>query len=329
MSTQSQITLTEFPTFEGVNAWTANSIAAVDWFFKLPPDAISEIIELAEYFDRNPIAVEALLPDDFEIPACRNLFDSIRVAVKEGPRFAVVDRLPLDDISYDSAIRIYWILMSLVARPVAQKLDGSLLFSVEDTGKKPIPGSGVRPATTNVEQNFHNDNSFNGMPPEFVTLLCVNPAADGGGISRVISLASVHNVLSKKHPEMLKRLYQPFYFDRQKEHHPGDDTTISQPLFSYEGGLKVRLGTTLVRAGYVVKGEPLDEAGDQALKTLVDVIDDPDLWVELTMERGQIQIVNNRETGHARTGFEDLPGSPKRQLERLWLRDEGRRAYLG
>lgn len=329
MNTVSQKSMSEFPSFEGVHAWTSNSIKKDDWFFKLPPKAIKEIIELAEYFDRNRIAIEALLPEDFEIPACRIVFKNIRKAVKEGPRFAVVDRLPLDDMSHDAAMRIYWILMSLIARPVAQKLDGSLIFSVEDTGKKPTPGSGVRPATTNIEQNFHNDNSFNGMPPEFVTLLCINPASDGGGISRVISLATVHNVLANHYPEMLKRLYQPFYFDRQKEHHPDDEPTISQPLFSYTGGLKVRLGTALVRAGYFVKGEPLDEAGEQALQALVKVIDDPNLWIELMMERGQIQIVNNQETGHARTGFNDLPGSPKRQLERLWLRDAGRRTYLG
>ena len=315
--------------FEGISAWTAESLSEEDWLFKLPKTAVTEIIELANYFDRNPIPVEALTPDDFAIPECRQILAAAKQAATNGPRFAVIDRLPLDDISNEVAIRTYWVLMSLISRPVSQKLDGSLLFSVEDSGRKPIPGSGVRPATTNVEQNFHNDNSFNGKPPEFVTLLCVNPAANGGGLSRVISLASVHNVLSAKHPDVLNRLYEPVYFDRQKEHHPDDEPTISQPIFSYDGTLKVRLGTALVRAGYIVKGKALDAETEGALETLINVINDPGLWVELMMERGQIQIVNNRETGHARTGFEDVPGTPKRQLERLWLRDSGRRAYLG
>ena len=58
-------------------AWTADSIRKADWFFNLTPKAIEEILELSEFLDRNPIAVEALQPEEFELPACRELFNSI------------------------------------------------------------------------------------------------------------------------------------------------------------------------------------------------------------------------------------------------------------
>ena len=41
-------------------------------------------------------------------------------------------------------------------------------------------GSGVRPDQTNMEQYFHNDNSYNTTPPEYVGLLCERPARSGG-----------------------------------------------------------------------------------------------------------------------------------------------------
>ena len=103
MSTVAENAISEFPSFEGVHAWISNSIKKDDRLFKLPPGATNEIIELAQYFDHNPIADEALHPKDFEIPACRIIFDDIRTAVKEGPSFAVVDRLPLDDMNQDAA----------------------------------------------------------------------------------------------------------------------------------------------------------------------------------------------------------------------------------
>ena len=60
------------------------------------------------------------------------------------------------------------------------------------------------------------------------------------------------------------------------------------------------------------------------------VFDQAELHVELGFEPGQIQYVNNRATGHARTEFVDFPEPErKRHLVRLWLRDAGRRGYCG
>jgi alpha-ketoglutarate-dependent taurine dioxygenase len=60
------------------------------------------------------------------------------------------------------------------------------------------------------------------------------------------------------------------------------------------------------------------------------VFDQPELHVELKFEAGQIQYVNNRATGHARTEFVDHPEpEKKRHLVRLWLRDHGKRGYRG
>ena len=48
------------------------------------------------------------------------------------------------------------------------------------------------------------------------------------------------------------------------------------------------------------------------------------------MERGQIQYVNNLETGHRRTAFEDYPEpANKRLMIRLWLRNAGEPRYQG
>ena len=315
--------------FDDPSSWTVDTITSDDYLFAIPDDALAEILDLAHFFERNPIMVEAITPDDFDIPAIRQFMKKVEYASRKGPRFALIDRLPIDDISDDAAVKVYWVLMSLMSRPVAQTLNGVFVFPVEDTGRQFEPGSGVRPATTNMEQNFHNDNCFNGMPPDFVTLLCVHPAVDGGGVSRVVSLTSVHNNLVDNHPDVLERLFDPFHFDRQKEHPEGEPLTISQPIFSFDDVLKVRLGNSLVRSGYAVKGESLDEKGQKALDVLTSVVEDPKNWLEFSLERGQIEIANNRETGHARSGYHDDPSKPRRRLERLWLRDEGRRTYLG
>src|SRR5262245_55202333 len=245
-----------------------------------------------------------------------------------GSGFAIVDRLPLERIEREEAVALFWLLSSLIARPVAQKWDGTMVYDVRDTGRP--PGNGVRPDVTNAEQSFHTDNSYNLCPPEHVGLLCLHPAMEGG-VSRIVSLASVHNEMRRRRPDLLPRLYEPFYFDRQREHAPGDPMVTHHALFEEEAGrLTGRLSRFQVTNGQALAGEPLDARGEAALDALEAAMAAPGTAVEFHFERGQIQLLNNRQLAHRRSAFRDWPEPErKRHLVRLWLRDRGRPFYNG
>ena len=160
----------------GKKAWMRADIKRDDWFFPLPPACLAELRAIVAELRLHPRAVEEINPAQFAIPACRAFMQRVKAALDDGVRFAVVDRLPMDELSDAEAKALYWILSALVARPVHQKLTGKLIYDVHDTGKKATPGSGVRPDQTNAEQFFHNDNSYNTTQPEYVALLCARPA---------------------------------------------------------------------------------------------------------------------------------------------------------
>jgi alpha-ketoglutarate-dependent taurine dioxygenase len=225
---------------------------------------------------------------------------------------------------------LYWLLSSLLARPVAQKLDGTMVYLVRDTGAKLKPGSGIRPTVTNVELVYHNDNSYNETPPSYVGLLCQSQAKEGG-VSRVLNFYAAHNRLLESHGDLLPRLYRPFWYDRHREFFPGESETFSAPVLSYDAPrLTARLALLEIRGGYALRGETLDREGEAALTAMERVMHEPGLAAELTFEPGQIQYVNNRSTGHMRTAFADGDTPErKRLLVRLWLRDTGRQSYRG
>lgn len=82
--------------------------------------------------------------------------------------------------------------------------------------------------------------------------------------------------------------------------------------------------------GYELMGEQLDAAGQAALDGAYAIIDDPSRWVEHSLQRGQIQFLNNRALAHARTGFADTGGGlSQRHLLRFWYREEGRPFFNG
>ena len=162
-----------------------------------------------------------------------------------------------------------------------------------------------------------------------VGLLCLHPAKEGG-VSRVISVPTVHNALLDRHPDLLPRLYQTFWFDRHAECEPSENNCYAAPLFEYGETLKGRIALGEVYGGYALRNEQPDNESAAALGAVQSVFDDPALRVELDFQAGQIQFVNNRRTGHARTEFVDHDEpARKRHLVRLWLRDRGKRGYRG
>jgi hypothetical protein len=315
---------------DGKQAWLRADIKRDDWFFPLTPECRSELHASLRELRDHPRPIDQIDPAQFAIPACRAVMRRVQAALDDGVRFAVVDRLPLDQVNDDEAKALYWLLSSSLARPVQQKLTGTLVYDVHDTGKKATPGSGVRPDQTNMEQFFHNDNSYNTTQPEYVALLCVRPAKTGG-VSQVISFYTLHNELMRAHREVVPRLYQPFWFDRQKEYLPGEPAVLSAPIFSArDGRLKVRLGLFQAKSGYTMMNETMDEAAVTAMETLRGIFTNEALRFDFVMERGQIQYVNNLEIGHRRTTFEDHPEPHKKRLMvRLWLRNAGQPRYQG
>jgi alpha-ketoglutarate-dependent taurine dioxygenase len=315
---------------EAPSAWRRRDLRDPDYRIDLSPACLDELRRAADEMRRHPLPTILCRPDEFDMPNCAAAMARVRDILDRGVRFALVDRLPVEELDADSAKALYWLLSSMVARPVAQKLDGTMIYDVHDTGRAALPGSGVRPDQTNIELKFHNDNSYNTTPPDYVVLLCLR-AAKSGGHSRVVSFHTVHNEVLARRPDLLPRLYRPFHFDRQREFHPGEEPVFSAPVFEADAGeLRARFSAHQISGGYALSDEPIDAEGAAALASMLDIFDDEALSADFDLEPGQMQFVHNRAVGHSRTAFEDHPGPDRRRhLVRLWLRDHGRRAYTG
>ncbi len=308
--------------------WLASEIKTEDWLLCLNQEAQEEIVQLAQFVEQNPLQQLQRQVSGFSIPSLRKALGKLKTMLDDGVGFAVLDRIPPDRYSQETLVEVYWLLGQLVGRPVAQKWNGEMIYDVRDTGT-PFQ-YGVRGSRTSVELLFHTDNAFGNMVPDYVGLLCKNPAKEGG-ISRFCSLYTLHKRLQEQYPDELNQLYQPMLFDRQKEHHEEAPAVCLAPFFSWKNDrLTARANTSLVRKGHEVAGQKLSSELRNALDIVDKVCANDDLWFEAPLEAGQIQYLNNHEVGHYRSAFEDFEApEKKRHLFRLWHRDAGSNSYDG
>jgi len=316
------------PTGDSARRWLARDISPADWIVHFTADAAAEIDRLAGYLQQNPLPILQRRVDQLALPACRALMTRMKRILDDGVGFAVLERLPMDDYPADTMLEIYWLLGQYIGRPVAQKWNGDMIYHVADTGA--AYAYGTRGSYTSVELNFHTDNAFARVLPDYVGLFCRQPARTGG-VSRFCSLYSVHQRMLEQYPEELARLYRPVLFDRQKEHRPGAAPVCLAPYFGWRNGrMFARANASLIRKGYQVAGEPMDALLASALDAIDEVCAAPELWFEAALARGQVQYLNNHEIGHYRSAFEDHDDPErKRHLYRLWHREAGDSSYDG
>jgi len=315
-----------FPDFSrDPRAWVGAALPEDAWRMRVPAGCVEELEEAVRDIERNPLPLLLLDPDEYRLEQCRRLVGEARRRLDAGPGVVLLDRIPVERWTRPRVEGVFWLLGCLLARPVVQTFDGKILVEVTDTG---VPKRiGVRGFRTNAPQPPHVDNSFNHRPPDYVSLLSLAPAKEGG-VSHFISFLAVHERLRVERPDLLERLYEPFYQDRQGDFWPGEPQTVRYPVYRSAPDLRCRYTHFTIPAGYVTAGEPFTGRTRAAFEAMTALVQDPSLYCRFLMQPGEFQIVNNRYCGHGRTAYVDDPERP-RVLLRLWHRNTGRRSYDG
>jgi len=312
---------------QGKIAWKNAQISESDWLIPITDALLEEIDQVIHTLSNNPVETTALCLTDYPMPHADALMVQVRTALDEGVGFAIVDRLDTEKYSKHALTQIYWLLASRIARPVAQAFDGRLLYDVRDTGKNTAVR--VRGDLTSQELSWHSDYGFNFAPP-YLGLLVLRTSKEGG-ISQAGSLLTAHNELRKRDPALMQRLYEPFYWNRQGEHPETEHPTHYHPMFQSDGvAVRARYNRSLIPVGYELEGKTLNAEGRAAIDAISELLSEPENHVTFTLVAGQMQFVNNFKMAHLRSDYVDFDEPDrKRHLIRIFLRDYGRRSYMG
>ncbi|MBI2508155.1 TauD/TfdA family dioxygenase [Candidatus Woesearchaeota archaeon] len=214
---------------------------------------------------------------------------------------------------------IYLSTARLLGNPIVQNISGETVVDVFDKGK--TMETGGRYHETRQGGALHTDSPQYKDIPDYLGLLCLHPAK-AGGESKFISAYSLHNRLLKENSELLKRLYQPFHFDKRGHEKLGESPTTFEPVFRYDSkGLHFRYLGNYIRSGHERISVPLSDIERKALEAVDRLLEDENLIVTAEMGSGDMQFLNNHRVVHGRTDFVDYEDLDKKRLMlRTWLR---------
>jgi hypothetical protein len=212
----------------------------------------------------------------------------------------------------------YWGIGTHLGTAVSQGGRGELLANVEDEGQK-VEFTKRRGSKTSDALAFHSDRC------DVVGLLCVRKSRSGGA-SRVVSAAAIHNEVLRRRPDLIDVFYGDWYHSRQGDEQAGESRAYPKPIFGVRDGHFTGLfSPTYIRSAQEFPEVPRFTRDQREALDLYYVLSE-ELALSMTFEPGDIQLLNNHLTYHARTAFEDYEEpAHKRLLLRLWLAVPGSR----
>ena len=285
-----------------------------DWRQDLCENEVEECIEaaalLANGFDEKKIdqTLARCLPNlSDRLKHCQNDLES-----KSGA--TIIHGFPLDHMDKHAAGVLFTWMMKRIGTPVAQTTDGDEIFHVRDEGFKSDDPRARGPNSKN-RLTFHSDRC------DVICFLCMQEAMQGGE-NQIVSSVSLYQRIQRDHPDLLKVLMQPFWYQRHNVDSGNEHAFYQQPIFSFcEGRFASSLLRVLIDRAYRSPETPeMTEQQRHALDLVETLASDPGMHLEFRQQRGDILLLNNFVTLHRRKAFEDDGRNQfRRHLLRIWL----------
>ena len=296
------------------SAWYGTEVAErADWIHQLSEGEISEVENTIEQL-QNQQHLTSITANDISLPTLGPRLQKLLDEALNGRGFVLIRGLPIERWTRRQAAIAFLAIGVQLGNLRMQNAQGHLLGHVRDLGRS-SDDPNTRIYQTRERQTHHTDSC------DVVGLLCLR-AAKSGGLSSLVSSTTIFNEMRRRRPDLLKVLMEPIETDRRGEIPEGSKPYFTIPVFNYHDGLV----SAIYQRQYIESARrfdgvpPLTAQQIEALDLLDQLANDPRLNLEMELEPGDIQLVNNHTILHDRTAFEDYPEPDrKRHLLRLWV----------
>ena len=287
------------------------------WARRFEPAMLAEIADAVARAGDRGISFDRLTPDNFPLPLTAPLIAELADDLEAGCGFGALAGYPVDRHDREHCLMAFAGVAAHLGVPAPQSYAGDMVVDVLDKGLG--YSEKVRGYNGNRLLPFHSDGAA------IAALMCLGEAAEGGR-NVVLSAGAAYNVLAAERPDALAVLRRGFRHHRRGEHGPNEPPLSPEPIpvFDFHDGLLHCIYDRNQSVWAEKLGERLSPEQWDALDALDAVLARPELHLDMHLQAGDMQFLNNFVILHSRSDYRDGPGR-RRHLLRLWLNLPGGR----
>jgi hypothetical protein len=286
------------------------------WIHRFTEEELRDIDNALQTTLAKHKACHTMTKEDFPLGPSEKPLQQVLQQLENDLGMFVLRGIPAHKYTKPEMKMIYWGLGLHLGVALTQSGKGDVLGDVRNFGDQYHPSNPTgRGYMTRIGLTFHTDSSD-------VVSLMVLQVAKSGGESMICSSVAVRNEIARRRPDLLKILYEDFYWSWKGGPPAGAGPYYKIPIFSEEGGrFSCRyIPPHIMTAQDYPEVPRLTEQQKEAIKLVGEVANEEKFHFAMMFEPGDIQLLNNHITLHARTEFVDGDTEEtKRHLLRMWL----------
>lgn len=291
-------------------AWTPKDLPPDSGVYVLTNDEQGELCAALERTRHRGLDLPFISPREFPLPTLGPRLRRLTRQMADERGFVLLRGFPISDMALEDVERMYFGCMTYVGIPIAQDPRNTMIGHVRDmSGTDAAAGRGYE---TSRQLGYHSDSA------DIVALLCVQRARSGG-LSKILSVAAVHNIVLAERPDLLQVLYdEPYYCSWSGQEPEGQAPYYWVRFFSWYGG---RLQASSIKERYV-DWPSMSQKQREALAFIKEILSEREEELSLHMDfmPGDVQILDDSMIWHSRAAFIDDENPQKRRhLLRVWL----------
>lgn len=301
---------------EDATAWKGPDLLADrSWIHRLEEEDNQEVARALRRVKARGLRWGDFGKEDFPIPRLAERLARVDEQIRNGRGFALLKGFDVRSHTLDDLKTIYWGLGVHMGQVISHNVAGDFVAPVTDLGLKDSDPN-RRNNTTSQLLDPHTDLA------DVVALLCVEKAKEGG-MSSLVSSVAIHNEIVRHHPEYLEPLYEGFHHDYRgygPNADPDEVTSTPIPVFEYNNGrVNCAFAKKIIETGARKRGVPLTPLQQAAIDYVHELGTSEALRIDMMLEPGDIQVINNYITLHSRSNYLDHDDGRKRYLLRMWI----------
>ncbi|MGE3619650.1 MAG: TauD/TfdA family dioxygenase [Acidimicrobiia bacterium] len=301
---------------DGPAVWRGTELAErTDWIRSLEASEADELRAEGRRLAELDLDVSTATAGDAPLPGLADLVAWTDAQLRTGSGAVLLRGVPVQDEPDVVSAGMFLALGLHLGAPMHQNAQGDLICHVRDTGRT-YDDPTARAYQVPDGLPFHSDAS------DVVALLCLR-TAKVGGLSRIVSTATLHNEVLARRPDLAPLLYGPWHFDRRGEEGGYDAPYYTSPICSrVDDVFSMTFGPGIIRSAQRHEATPRLTPGQIELLALMDeIVEEPGMSYDMDLEPGDVQLLLNYSVVHSRTHYQDWEDpARKRHLLRLWLR---------
>ena len=245
-----------------------------------------------------------------KFPALWNLAQDIKLHLQRKVPVIVVEKLQFAQFGLRRSKLLFLAFASCIGPPT--RVDPYSRTRIWEVSPRVEPDPTYIPTITehNYGADLHTDSSFKETPEQYVLFFTFRPAGDGGGVSQLLSAEHLLKTLSdsddgKECIRLLKTITWPFRVPTvfTKQQSETELEWITAPILSDHP--RIRFRYDLITSALDHLPITLSSEAEWALSYLNKTLHESDPF-SLTLNQGDLLVLDNHAVLHGRTPFEDL-----------------------